>query len=76
MIFEPCSPLSKMLLDYYEQHYDDGKWSGATETGSRTSLQLKLFQAAEPSKVSYLVINDIAGENLKKCFKRKLTLKK
>ena len=46
MIFEPCSPLSKMLLDYYEQHYDDGKWSGATETGSRTSLQLKIVSGS------------------------------
>lgn len=70
MIFEPCSPLSKMLLDYYEQHYDDGKWSGATETGSRTSLQLKLFQAAEPSKVSYLVINDIAGEKFEEMLQK------
>lgn len=70
MIFEPCSPLSKMLLDYYEQHYDEGKWSGATETGSRTSLQLKLFQAEEPSKVSYLVINDIAGEKFEEMLQK------
>lgn len=70
MIFEPCSPLSKLLLDYFEQHYDANKWSGATETGSRTSLQLKLFQAEEPSKVSYLVINDIAGEKFEEMLRK------
>lgn len=70
MIFEPCSPLSKMLLDYYEQHYDNHRWSGATETGSRTSLQLKLFQAEEPTKVSYLVINDIAGEKFEEMLQK------
>lgn len=70
MIFEPCSPLSKMLLDYYEQHFDENKWSGATETGSRTSLQLKLFQAEEPDKISYLVINDIAGEKFEEMLQK------
>lgn len=70
MIFEPCSPLSKLLLEYFEQHYDSGMWSGATETGSRTSLQIKLFQAKDPSKVSYLVLNDIAGEKFEEMLRK------
>lgn len=62
MEFKTCSPLSNLLLEYYEQRYDDGQWDGATENGCRTSMQISLEQAENPSVVSYLVINDIAGE--------------
>lgn len=62
MEFKTCSPLSNLLLEYYEQRYDDGQWDGATENGCRTSMQISLEQAENPNIVSYLVINDIAGE--------------
>lgn len=63
MVFETSSPLSSILLDYYEQRFDMGNWDGATESGDRTSIQISLRQASDPTKVFNLVINDIAGEH-------------
>lgn len=62
MEFKTCSPLSNLLLQYYEQQYDSGNWKGATENGCRTSIQISLQQSDSPDIVTYLVINDIAGE--------------
>ena len=62
MEFKTCSPLSNLLLEYYEQRYDSYKWKGATENGCRTSIQISMQQSDNPEIVSYLVINDIAGE--------------
>jgi len=62
MEFKTCSPLSNLLLEYYEQQYDSHKWKGATENGCRTSIQISLQQSDKPDITSYLVINDIAGE--------------
>ncbi|MGV8093467.1 MAG: hypothetical protein AB2L24_16530 [Mangrovibacterium sp.] len=62
MEFNTCSPLSNILLQYYEQKYDAQEWKGATETGCRTSIQISLQQSDAPETITYLVINDIAGE--------------
>ncbi|MDQ1280084.1 MAG: DO-GTPase1 protein, partial [Thermoproteota archaeon] len=63
MVFETSSPLSSLLLQYYEQRFDGCCWDGATESGDRTSIQISLRQANDPNKVFHLVINDIAGEH-------------
>lgn len=63
MVFETSSPLSNLLMQYYEQRYDGAQWSGATESGDRTSLQISLRQANNPDNVFNLVVNDIAGEH-------------
>ncbi len=63
MVLETSSPLSSILLHYYEQRFDMGNWDGATESGDRTSIQISLRQANDPNKVFNLVINDIAGEH-------------